>query len=154
MKNILLSLFAVFAASAHAGVEDGKPNTGLKTTVYKVCGKTLELEEARTPAERQVGLMHRESVPQGKGMLFIFDYAEPMSFWMKNVPFDIDIAFFDSQGKLLNTHTMSGTSPLIKDMALPLYKSEGAALYAVEVAPGFYSKLQLKNCKLNPLPKR
>lgn len=128
------------------------PNKGLKVNQYKVCQHKLKLEEARTPEQRQVGLMFRKGIEKGAGMLFVFEQEQPLSFWMKNVPFDIEIGYFDKKGNFLNYHLMKGTSPLMNDAAQKTYPSLGEAKYAVEVSPGFFANANLKKCTLEPVP--
>jgi len=126
----------------------------LATALYSVCGVPLLLEVARTPEQREIGLMHRKSISPGKGMLFSFAYQRPLSFWMKNVPFAIDIAYFDQKGKLINSHTMAADNISLSDSLKARYPSQAPALYAVEVVPGFYSKVKTQNCVIDPLPKK
>ena len=79
-----------------------------------------------------------------------------MQFWMRNVPFSIDIAYFDARGKLAKAMTMAGTSTLTLDEALPRYSSEKPVLYAVEAEEGFFTAKAAiqKGCKISPLPPR
>jgi len=126
----------------------------LPTKAFQVCGKKVQLEIASNDEQRTIGLMFRQEIPSGTGMIFIFPYEEERAFWMRNVPFDIDIGFFDKGGKLLNFHTMRGTSALQKIETLERYPSKGAAQYAVEVEKGFFSNLKsVKSCHVKPLPK-
>ena len=151
IKKILVAIYlGVFLPQAFA-LGDKAQNLTKKT--FSVCGKKLNLEVAQKESERAMGLMHREAIPPGTGMIFVFNQPTQLNFWMRNVPFDIDIGYFDSKGRLLNALTMAGTSPLMKDEALPRYSSKGEALYAVEVVPGFYKTGNLKKCRLSPLPK-
>ena len=55
--------------------------------------RTLELEVARTPQEQAMGLMHREQLPDDRGMLFPFNPPRPVRFWMKNVRINLDMIF-------------------------------------------------------------
>ncbi|WP_017324430.1 DUF192 domain-containing protein [Synechococcus sp. PCC 7336] len=55
--------------------------------------RIFDLEIARTPAQQQLGLMFRDPLPEGQGMLFPFEPPRPVSFWMFNVTFDLDIVF-------------------------------------------------------------
>lgn len=120
---------------------------------FKVCDVPLELEIARSDSERNLGLMYRTAVPEGTGMVFVFEQLQPLSFWMKNVPMDIDIGYFDERGLLINFHTMKGTSPLLQDRSQPSYPSLRPARYAVEVVAGFYKSKNAKDCRLLPLPR-
>jgi hypothetical protein len=53
-------------------------------------GKCFSLEVARTPDERQYGLMNRESLDPDKGMLFVFEKEGVYPFWMKNTKIPLD----------------------------------------------------------------
>jgi uncharacterized membrane protein (UPF0127 family) len=44
------------------------------------------------------GLMHRPSIGPEETMLFVFGSPRERSFYMKNVPFDIDVAYIDAEG--------------------------------------------------------
>ncbi len=120
---------------------------------FLVCNKKLILEIADNDQSRSTGLMHRTGIPVGTGMLFVFPYEIELSFWMKNVPFDIDIGFFDKNGNFLNAMTMEGTSPVQKSESLAHYKSQGMALYAVEASVGFFKKIKKSSkCKISHPP--
>lgn len=48
----------------------------------------------------QRGLMFTKSLPEDKCAFFEFPNEYCCSFWNKNVPYDIDVGFFDCKGKL------------------------------------------------------
>jgi hypothetical protein len=48
--------------------------------------------------------MNRDSLPDGKGMLFVFEKPGPQRFWMKNTRIPLDIGYFSPNGKLLEIH--------------------------------------------------
>ncbi|MEH2043207.1 DUF192 domain-containing protein [Nostoc sp.] len=56
-------------------------------------GTTIQLEVAQTPQQQAMGLMYRPALPDDRGMLFGFPSAQPVSFWMKNVPVPLDMVF-------------------------------------------------------------
>lgn len=56
-------------------------------------GESIELEVAKTPEQQQIGLMYRTSLPDNRGMLFLFPEARIASFWMKNVSINLDMVF-------------------------------------------------------------
>ncbi|BAZ85880.1 hypothetical protein NIES806_20840 [Dolichospermum compactum NIES-806] len=53
----------------------------------------IQLEVARTQLQQQMGLMYRKALPDNQGMLFLFPNAQPVQFWMKNVPVALDMVF-------------------------------------------------------------
>ncbi len=148
-KRIIFLLFIVAVCDFGFSGEPQK----LEQKNFKVCGVNLSLEIADNHSEREIGLMHRSSVPSGTGMIFVFEKEQILSFWMKNVPMDIDIGYFNKKGELVSSYTMKGTSPVVRVDQLPSYPSLKPAKYAVEAEAGFYSKKLTQNhCKLRPLP--
>ncbi|MEM4367133.1 MAG: DUF192 domain-containing protein [Candidatus Anstonellales archaeon] len=93
----------------------------------------IALEVADTPEERVRGLMGRTELPEGKGMLFVFDSEAVQSFWMKNTVVDLEVIFIAKNGTVVAIRHME---PCISDPC-PSYSSEKPALYAVETKPGF-----------------
>ena len=88
--------------------------------------------------ERAKGLMFITSeemadLPDGtkRGMIFIFESEQPLSFWMRNTIIPLDIAYLDSTGKVLAIHTMP---PL--DDRTGQYTSGSPARFAIEVVDG------------------
>ncbi len=68
---------------------------------------TIEL--ADTPAARGRGLMFRETMPRGAGMLFVYEQPQRASFWMKNTLIPLDMIFVDRTGHVTRVH--SGAIP-------------------------------------------
>ncbi len=60
-------------------------------------GTKIQLEVAQTPEQQAKGLMYRPALPDDRGMLFPFPSAQPVSFWMKNVPVPLDMVFLQNE---------------------------------------------------------
>lgn len=71
---------------------------------------TVTVEIADDEAERAKGLMFRRDMPQGRGMLFIYDQPRPASFWMRNTFIPLDIVFLDATGTVRRIYR--GARPL------------------------------------------
>ncbi len=63
-------------------------------------GEVIGLEVTRTEGEKATGLMYRASLADDRGMLFGFEPARPVQFWMKNVVIDLDMVFIH-EGKIV-----------------------------------------------------
>ncbi|MDW8275128.1 MAG: DUF192 domain-containing protein [Candidatus Nitrosocaldus sp.] len=104
-----------------------------------VDGVPLEVEVADTDQKRALGLMHRERLDEGKGMLFIFPMEGRYSFWMMNMRFNIDILWIDSSGRVVyiveDAEPCRGTSE--KDIEECTYDPDVTARYVLEVNSGF-----------------
>jgi uncharacterized membrane protein (UPF0127 family) len=94
--------------------------------------ETVAVEIADDDAERARGLMNRDSLPAGTGMLFVFTTATDLDFWMKNTRIPLDILFFDDEGIFVSRTTMD---PCITTEC-PQYASDAPARYALEVNRG------------------
>jgi len=55
--------------------------------------REIYLEVAKTPQQQQIGLMFRQRVGPQCGMVFPFEPARPVRFWMQNVPISLDMIF-------------------------------------------------------------
>jgi len=98
------------------------------------------VEIADTPGERARGLMHRETLPRGAGMLFVYERPQPVSFWMRNTLIPLDIIFADASGTVARVH--ANAVPL-DETAIPggraiqfVLEINGGLAAAFGIAPG------------------
>ena len=70
----------------------------------------LELWLAVTPAQQRRGLMHVRDVPDGWGMLFVYEREQEISMWMKNTHVSLDMLFIRADGTVASIAT--DTRPL------------------------------------------
>jgi len=64
----------------------------------------VALEIADTPATRNRGLMYRDTLPDGRGMLFVFQNDEEHEFWMKNTLIPLDMIFISADHRIVGIH--------------------------------------------------
>lgn len=105
-----------------------------------IAGQTIYLEVARTPAEQSMGLMHRTSVPDDRGMLFPFNPPMVVGFWMKNVKINLDMVFL-YQGQV---HHIAADVPPCKTDPCPLYGPRVPIDQVIELRGGRAAELGIK----------
>jgi len=97
----------------------------------------IDAEIADTHAKRQQGLMHRTELADGHGMIFVFEHAQVVHFWMENTSIPLSIAFVNN----------AGTITSIKDMQ-PFDKtfisSQVSVIWAIEVPQGWFGRAGVK----------
>lgn len=62
--------------------------------------RSFQIEIADDDAEREAGLMFRQTMPNDRGMLFVFPQTEGVGFWMKNTPMPLDLLFIGQDGRI------------------------------------------------------
>lgn len=65
----------------------------LITARVMIGNQVIDLEVANTPQEQEIGLMFRTELLPNRGMLFPFQPARSVSFWMKNTLIPLDMVF-------------------------------------------------------------
>ena len=93
----------------------------------------IKAEIARTEAQRAQGLMFRQELKDGNGMLFIFERDQILSFWMKDTFIPLSIAFIANDGRILEIHDMEPED-------LSPVRSGRSARYALEVPQGWFDR--------------
>ncbi len=110
----------------------GPVQSQLPTLQMRVGQHDVKAELANTDLSRQIGLMNRKELGKNSGMLFVFKRSETQCMWMKNTLIDLDVAFADPNGTILNIEQMkAGTSDI--------YCSSGNAKIALEMNRGWFS---------------
>ena len=97
----------------------------------------LIVEIARTEAQRAQGLMHRTSLDDGAGMLFIFERDQILAFWMKDTLIPLSIAYISADGRILEIYDMEpgNLNPVV---------SSRSARYALEVPQGWFQRVGIR----------
>lgn len=75
--------------------------------------------------------MGRQAMGKNEGMLFVFEKSTTQCMWMKNTLIDLDVAFLNSKGQVLNIETMQAGTHII-------HCSEDDAKYALEMNSGWF----------------
>ena len=133
MKKQITTIFLTLLLIVSAESCKSKKLPVITVTITRADGTTIPVkaEVADTEEERNFGFMERKNIPDGTGMLFVFDRDQILSFWMKNTPHPLSIAYLDSKGKIRNIYDMTPYS-------LTPIKSTSSVRYALEVPQGWY----------------
>ena len=109
-------------------------NASAAATALVIFGSdTIRAEVANTSETRSRGLMYRDEVPDGTGMLFVFDREAERSFWMQNTYVALDVAFINANFRIVDIQQMEPESTDIHDGARP-------AMFALEVRQGWFAE--------------
>jgi uncharacterized membrane protein (UPF0127 family) len=129
-------LLALLAGSCGGG----PPERG--TAVVDAAGGpvTFSVEIADDPAERRRGLMGREMLPPGAGMLFVFPEDVDTPFWMKDTLVPLSVAFLDGRGRIVAILDMD---PCRADPC-PAYAPAAPYRQALEVGLGSFARLGIE----------
>ena len=105
-------------------------------TIETLDGKNIKIEAeiARTHEQRQQGLMHRDNLADGKGMIFVFEQDQMLSFWMKDTKIPLSIAFISSDGIIIEIRDM-------QPFDLSPVQSSRSARFALEVPQSWFSRV-------------
>jgi len=106
-------------------------------------GKRYDVEIADTDAERERGLMFRDTLAADRGMLFIHEREAPQAYWMKNTHIPLDILYFDNSRRLVSQQR--DVPPCSLGDACPSYPSQASARYVLELNAGQAEKLRLED---------
>jgi uncharacterized protein len=92
---------AVAVERSPAGLEQ------VPLTITSAQGKKhrFTVEVARTPDEQSYGLMNRQSMAPDHGMIFPYEPAQAVAFWMKNTLIPLDMVFISPGGRILRIET-------------------------------------------------
>lgn len=108
------------------------PRTQITAGMY-----LINAQVAATPEQRSTGLMFRQQMPQGEGMLFVFEQPSQQCFWMKNTLLPLTAAFVADDGSIVNLVDMQPLSTESHCSAKPVR-------YVLEMNQGWFGKKGLK----------
>ena len=102
----------------------------------------LDVKLAKTPEQQARGLMNIQahgpnSLPDNEGMLFVYQREEILSFWMKNTPIPLSIAFIDKNKTITQIEDLEPNNTVS-------VKSQNPSQWALEVNRGWFDKHNVK----------
>jgi len=118
---------------------DAFPQDDLEISDGKKVHQVLRVWLADTPPRQSQGLMFVRSLPQMRGMLFVYSEPKPINMWMKNTYIPLDMVFIDSRHRIMQI--VEQTTP----HSLALVQSKGPALAVLEIGAGEAHRLGLRS---------
>jgi uncharacterized membrane protein (UPF0127 family) len=131
----LLTAVPVLAFSLACSAQTGPqklPSIRLNAGIHNI-----QAEMARTPQQREIGLMFRESMGPNEGMLFAFDEPATQCFWMRNTFLPLSVAFVADDGTIVNLDEM-------KPQTLDSHCSAKPVRYVLEMNREWFTKRGIK----------
>ncbi len=111
------------------------------TAQVKIGSASWTVELATNAIAQSRGLSGRTSLGDGSGMLFVFNDSRIRKFWMRGCLIPLDVAFIDSDLRIVKIHTMAvepDQPPRVH------YSSVLPARYALEVPAGGFVRAGVK----------
>ena len=134
---LLVCTASLFAAGKSTAKKYNLPKKELVVTCADKKKVTIVAEIARSEEARNYGFMNRKEIPDGTGMLFVFESDLILRFWMKNTPHPLSIAYIDRNGRINEIFDM-------KPYSLESVEATSYARYALEVPQGYFSRAGIK----------
>jgi uncharacterized membrane protein (UPF0127 family) len=131
LAALLLVACASMASSFAQEAQTRLPRTTLTAGMYRI-----DAQVALTPPQREIGLMNRKEMPQGEGMLFVFDRPATQCFWMKNTLIPLTAAFVADDGRIVNLVDM-------QPQTLDSHCSKEPVRFVLEMNQGWFTKKNL-----------
>ena len=103
-------------------------------------GYAVRVELAADNDTRAQGLMFRDRLPAGTGMIFLFTETGDYPFWMKNTLIPLDMIWIDDQKRIA---AIIPDVPPCKADPCPSYPPNAPARYVLELAAGEAKKHNL-----------
>jgi uncharacterized membrane protein (UPF0127 family) len=129
VRVLAIALLAPLGCGNGGDASDGR--VPLSVASILVGHQRVTVEVAATPSARRRGLMHRDSLPDDRGMLFIFPREKLLTFWMKDTHIPLSIAFARTDGTIVHIADLEPHSER------PV-SSRSPARYALEMNRGWF----------------
>jgi len=131
-----LAVAALLAPWALARAQEA-PQLDLPRVELSAGMHRIDAQVAQKPAERQIGLMQRKSMPPHEGMLFVFEEPGVQCFWMKNTLLPLTAAFVADDGTVVNLEDM-------KPQTTDSHCSEKPVRFVLEMNQGWFKARGVK----------
>lgn len=143
ISTLLGGLLLLVLGTAHAQMGpledlDAFPRARLEIAVTKKSPLTFDVWLADTPSRQAQGLMFVRSLPELRGMLFVYQSPKTITMWMKNTYIPLDMVFIDDRSRIQSI--VENATP----HSLATISSGKPALAILEIGGGEARRLGLK----------
>lgn len=126
---VLVSLNLISKDNGNMVIENG----------IEINGTALDIEIAKDLTQQVKGLSGRQSLPEDRGMLFVYNEPQNLSFWMKDMNFAIDIIWIGSDWRVIDITQNARPNSFPKR-----FRPSSSAQYVLEVNSGFVEGNNIK----------
>ena len=106
-------------------------------SVVEVGGAAFMVEIAASPDERSRGLSGRDRLPEGSGMLFVYNEPAVPGFWMRGMRFALDFVWIGADCEVADlTPDVPAPGPAHPVGELPVYRPSTSVIFNLEVNAG------------------
>jgi uncharacterized membrane protein (UPF0127 family) len=88
-----------------------------------------QVEMATTPGQRQQGLMHRQQLAPGEGMLLVYPQAGDHRIWMKNMLIPLRVYWIDAEFTVIDMQRLEPCA----GSPCPVYSVSRDSMYILEL---------------------
>lgn len=146
MKKVLIAFVVLLVVIAGIVLTQNYFKTNIllqnqKNAKALINNNSFELTVVRTPKEMEIGLSETDSLPQNKGMLFVFKNPDYYSFWMKNMKISIDIIYINKD-KIVTI--FSNVKPPQPNESPIIYRPDEPSDKVLEINAGLSEKYNFK----------
>ncbi len=103
----------------------------------------LRVEVADTDELRFCGLMHRRSMPDEQGMLFVFEGDQGGPFWNRNTFIPLTLAWIDAGGRVVELTELPAVKPEDNPQVNVYSGPKIPYRYVIEANQGWYARHQV-----------
>lgn len=139
---VLLAAAAIFLPGCGPKSISSLNDLGLRTLTFPD-GTKIRAELVTREEDLRRGLMYRDSLADGTGMLFAYGKPGTYKYWMYNVKFPIDILWLDENRRIVQVIHKVPPCTTPADQC-PVYGGDYESLYVLEVNAGVAEKHNLK----------
>ena len=137
MHNLHRSIRALAVAGALIASTATQAQTQFPVISLNAGINLIKAEVASSEAQREQGLMFRESLGPNQGMVFLFGAPQQVCMWMKNTLIPLSVAFIDQSGNIVNIEEM-------KEQTLDSHCGAQKVSYALEMTSGWFKQKGIK----------